>query len=294
MMKGLVRFFVLLCLALAVAACSTATFTRIAYSNAASAYSNLGPMLTWMVDDYADLDGDREDWVRTRIDRTLAWHRSAELPKLRGLLETMLQKSDTAFKVEDIAGHQRELREAYHRLLAHMIPDTAEFLATLDSGQVAHIERKIAEDNRKYLKETVKGTPDERVDRRIKRLITHFEAWVGDLSPQQRQLVVDRYSDLRDLTEELMGERRFRQSEVMALVRAKAPRAEMEAGLKRVFVDTDSWRRPEYRQKLRERDARIHALIADLSATLSGKQRAALQRRIRGFLRDISTLTASS
>jgi hypothetical protein len=290
-MKSWIRLLALGCFALALSACATATLTRLAYNNAATTYANLAPMLTWMVDDYADLDNDREDWVRTRIDRTLAWHRTAELPRLRAMLENMLAKSEAPYKVADIAAQQRELREAYHRVLEHMIPDTAELLGTLDSAQIAHIERRVADDNRKYLKETVKGTPEERAERRAQRLIGHLEAWVGDLTPEQRALVHERYRDLRDLTEEMMGERRYRQGEVMALVRAKPPRAEMEAGLKRLFVDTDSWRRADYREKMAERDGKLHALVADLSATLSGEQRAALQKRIRGFLRDISKLT---
>jgi hypothetical protein len=114
---------------------------------------------------------------------------------------------------------------------------------------------------------------------------------VGDLTAEQRALVLERYASLRDLTDEMMAERRYRQAEVLALVRAKAPRAEMEAGLKRLFVDTDSWRRADYRVRMAERDGRLHALVADLSATLSEGQRAALQKRIRGFLRDISRLT---
>jgi hypothetical protein len=38
-------------------ACCDRTLTRLAYNNAALAYGNLAPMLTWMVDDYVDLDG---------------------------------------------------------------------------------------------------------------------------------------------------------------------------------------------------------------------------------------------
>jgi hypothetical protein len=288
------RLFALGCLALALSACATATLTRLAYNNAAVTYSNLAPMLTWMVDDYADLDNAHEDWVRTRIERTLSWHRTNELPRLRAMLENMLAKSDAPYRVEDIAAQQRELREAYHRVLEHVIPDTAELLGTLDESQIAHIERKVADDNRKSLKEASRGTPRERAERRAKRLMAHLEAWVGDLTPEQRALVQERYADLRDLSQEMMGERRYRQAEVMALVRSRPPRAELEAGLKRLFVDTDSWRPAEYREKMAERDARLHALIAELSATLSAQQRAALQRRIRGFLHDIARLTASA
>ena len=283
-----------LCLALGVVACSNATLTSLAYNHAAFAYGNLGPMLTYMVDEYVDIDGAREDWVRARIDKVVAWHRAEELPRFRAFFESMLAKSEAPFKVEDIAAHQQEVRASYHRLLGQVIPDTAEFLASLDPEEVAQIERKFAEDNRKFVKDSVRGTPEERLERRVSRFISHLESWVGSLDTPQRALVIERYRGLADYSEQLLGERRYRQTEMLALVRSKPARAQMEAGLRRIFVDTESWRSPEYAQKLRERDLKMHTMVADLSATLTEQQRKALKKRIRGFLRDISTLTAGS
>jgi len=294
MMRRLARFVALLALAVAFTACSSATITRLAYNNAALAYANLGPMLTWTVDDYVDIDGAREDWVRVRIDRVLAWHRAEELPRYRAFFESVLAKSEAPYRVQDIEAHQRELRVAYRRVMAEVIPDTAEFLSTLDSVDVAHLERKFEEDNRKWLRESVKGSPEERLERRLKRFVGHIESWVGPITDEQRALVASRYRGLGDLSEEIMGERRFRQTELISKLKARVPRGELEATLKRLWVDSDSWRRPEYATKVRERDAVMHAMIADLSATLSERQRAALAKRIRGFLRDISTLTAST
>ena len=292
-MRQALRIAILLLAALAFAACSSATFTRLAYNNAALAYSNLGPMLTWIVDDYVDLDGSREDWVRVRIDRVLAWHRTEELPRYRTLLETMLAKSARAFAPGDIASHQGELRAAYHRLVAQVIPDTAEFISTLEAAEVEQMERKFAEDNRRFVRESVKGTPEERLERRVRRFAGHPESWVGKLTAEQKALVVSRYPELRDVSEELLGERRFRQSELLALIRSRPTRPALEAGLRRLFIDTDSWRRPEYAAKLRARDEQLHMLISDLSATLTPAQRAHLQNRIRRFLGDITTLTAT-
>jgi hypothetical protein len=286
--------FAWLCLALGLAACSSATLTRLAYNNAAFAYGNLGSMLTWMVDDYVDIDGAREDWVRARLDRVVAWHRAEELPRDRAFLESVRAKSEAPFRVEDIAAHQREVRAGYYRVMEQVIPDTAEFLATLGPDEIARIERKFADDNRRFVRDSVRGTPDERLERRISRFIGHLESWVGPGAGAPRALVHERYRELADHSEQLLGERRFRQTELLALVRAKPPRPQMEAGLRRIYVETDSWRNPEYAQKLRERDLKVHTMIADLSATLSERQRAALQKRIRGFLRDISNLTATS
>lgn len=283
-----------LCLAFGAVACSNAALTRLAYNNAAFAYGNLGPMLTWMVDEYVDIDGSREDWVRARIERVVAWHRAEELPRFRAFFESVLAKSEAPFRVDDIASHQREVRASYYRVLEQVIPDTAEFLLGLGPEEVAQIERKFAEDNRKYTKESIRGTPEERLERRVTRFIGHVESWVGSLDGAQRALVIERYRNLPDYSGELMGERRYRQTEMLALLRTKPSRARMEAGLRHIFVETDSWRSPEYAQKLRERDLRMHTMVADLSATFTEPQRNALKKRIRGFLRDISNLTAGA
>jgi hypothetical protein len=288
------RFAAVLLALFAIAGCSNSAFTSLAYNNMALAYSNLGPMLTWIVDDYVDIEGSREDWVRARIGRVLAWHRAEELPRYRELLETMLAKSARPFKVEDISAHQKALRAAYHRVVAQVIPDTAEFMAGMDASDIEHMEKKFAEDNRQFAKESLKGSPETRLQRRMKRFAGHLESWVGSLTAEQRELIANRYPQLVDVSDELMGERRYRQSELLALARARASRAEIEAALKRLFIETDSWRRPEYAAKVRERDTQLNTMIADLSATLTEEQRAHLQKRIRRFLGDISTLTAST
>jgi 3-methyladenine DNA glycosylase AlkC len=293
-MPARARLLAICLFALVLSACATATLTRIAYNNAASTYSNLGPMLTWIVDGYADLDGNREDWVRSRLERTLSWHRAEELPKVRELLETMLRKSDAPFRVEDIAHYQRELREAYRRVLARLIPDTAELLLTLDAAQVAHIEQKLADDDRKYVKESIRGTPEERLEHRTKRFANHLQAWIGDLSDEQRQLIVRRHREMEDLSDDLLAERRYRRSEVVRLVKEHAPREKLESELRRLFLETDAWRRPDYKERMAARDAKLHALIAELSGTLSDRQREALRHRIRAFIDDVAKLSAQA
>jgi hypothetical protein len=47
-----------------------------------------------------------------------------------------------------------------------------------------------------------------------------------------------------DITDERLGDRRYRQVEVLNLVRSKASRDKMVAELKRLFIDTETWRRP--------------------------------------------------
>jgi hypothetical protein len=290
-MRRALRLIVLAAAALLLASCS---FTRLAYMNAALAYTNATPVLAWMVGDYVELSGAQKDWVRERLGRGFAWHRAEQLPEYRRFFETVLKQAEDTISVEEARAGYREVRTLYHRLLERMAPDIADFLLQLDAEQVAQMERKFGDDNRKVAREAAQGSPEARRERRLKRYLDHIEEWTGRLSGPQHGLVAERVAAMEDPVEERVADRRYRQGEILSLVRNKPPREQAIAALKRLLVDTESWRQPRYLQKLRERDEKLFAMIAALSQTLTPEQRDHFQKRVRGFMRDITELTASS
>src|SRR5262249_49462649 len=158
-----------------------------------------------------------------------------------------------------------------------------DFIAQLDPEQIEKVERKFADDNRKLVRDSVKGTPEDRRDDRVKRYLEHIEAWTGRLSSGQRALVARHVGDLTDLIDERLGDRRYRQTRVLELARTHPPRDQVIAELRQLLIDTDAWRRPEFAQKLRDRDERMFAMIFELSFTLDAGQKAYLEKRARGF-----------
>ena len=280
--------FLLVLAAFLVAACGT--LTKLAYSNATLAYKSLAPMATWMVDEYVDLDGYQKDWVRERLNRVMAWHRANELPQYRKFLEHVLAESSEPFTVDEIAAAYGDLRDHYHRMVEHLLPDVADFFLTLDADQVAQMEKKFDDDNRKFVKESTSGTPADRVKKRADKFNQHLDAWLGRVTPEQKTLVLQRMELIPDFVEDRLADRRYRQAQVLALIRAKASKPQMVEGLRRLLVDTESWRRPEFQKRMRERDQRTFELMAALSKTLTPEQRSHLQGRIRRYLSDISSL----
>ncbi len=170
----------------------------------------------------------------------------------------------------------------------------ADFLLRLQPGQVEHLERRFAESNEKVAKESLKGTPQERTQARAKRYLERIEDWTGKLSESQRELVRAHVAAIADYTEEWLGDRRFRQAETLALVRARPSREAMQAGLARLLLDTDAWRRPEYVDKLMSRDAQVFAMIAALDTTLTPEQRLRLHRRLGSYAADVAYLMVAS
>ncbi len=284
-------FFAIAAAALVLAACS---FTKLAYMNAALAYSTARPVLAYMVADYVEMTDPQRAWVNDRLARALEWHRARELPEYERFMEWAAINSRDGITVDEARRAHGELRGYYQRLVEHMLPDIADFALQLDERQLARLDRKFADDNRKIARDSVKGTPEDRRDERVKRYLEHIEAWTGRLDPAQRSLVARHVGDLPDLVDERLGDRRYRQAEFLALARARPPREKMVAELRRLLIDTDSWRRPDYVEKLRARDERLFAMIAALSATLDASQKAHLDRKARGVIHDLSDLIASS
>jgi hypothetical protein len=289
--RGAVRFLALAAAALALAACS---LSKLAYTNVPFAYSNATPMLAWMAGDYVEMTGEQKDWVRERIASAFAWHRAQELPHYQRFFERVLEQSQDNISVEEARDAHRALRMFYYRTLERLIPDLAEFLSQLDAEQVAQLERKFAKDNRKFATESTKGTPQERRERRASRLLDYLEEFTGRLSSAQRAMVAERVAAMPELVDEQLAERSYRQGELMALVRANPPREKWTTELRRLLIESESWRRPDYQAKLRARDQQMFEMIAALSASLTAEQRTYFQARVRGFMRDISELTAAS
>lgn len=290
MTHRLYRLALLLAAATVLAACSA---TSLLYSNLTLAYSNAAPMLTWAVDDFVDLSDVQKGWVRERLARVMTWHRARELPEYRRFLGAIESDLEGGFTVAEVSAAHREMRAHYHRLVEQVLPDAADLLLQLDAEQVAQLERKFGDDNRKLVKETGR-TAEERRTRAIRKTIEHLEAWTGRLDASQREMVTAQLRGLPDLSAERMEDRRYRQAQTLALVRARPDRDAMVAGLRRLLIDTDTWRPPEYLERLRERDARNFQMVSALSQALTPEQRAHLLKRLRGFMTDISTLTASA
>lgn len=290
-MRSLRLVIALAIAALVVAACS---FTRLAYMNAPLAYDNATPVLAWMAGDYVDLSGSQKAWVREHLARAMAWHRARELPEYRRFLEYLAVRAEGTITAADARAVHRSVRAYYHRALDHIAPDIADLLLQLDDEQIAQLEQKFAKDNRKFVKESIRDSPEERRERDAKRYLEHLEEWLGELTDAQRDLVFERVAAFGEFPEDQLADRRYRQSAIVAIAREKPPRDKAIEEVRRVLVQTDSWRRAEYREKVRARDEKLFQLVADLGATLTPEQRAALRQRIRGFTRDVSELAAQA
>ena len=112
--------------ALLLAACSVG---RLAYNNAS-------PVVTYMVDDYFDLSGDQENFVRQRFGRLQDWHRASELPAYERDLRDAIARTQRPLTIDDARWVNATLRDYYHRMVAQALPDILARHDHLRTGEV--------------------------------------------------------------------------------------------------------------------------------------------------------------
>lgn len=205
-----VRALFLACaLALGLAGCS---MLRVAYQQAPTA-------LYWWVDGYADLDDAQSTQVRQDIDRFMAWHRRSELPALISLLQQWQAMTQRDTSAEQSCAQYDAVRAALVRFVDRGHEPLARLLLQLSPDQLQHLQTHQIKANQSFERDFLRGSTEDRLERRLDRLTGHYETLYGSLSPQQLSLVREGLKASPFDAARTLGERRTRQSELLVLIR---------------------------------------------------------------------------
>jgi len=272
------RLACILILLAALPGCSTVRF----------AYDNADTYLRWRATSYLDLHGAAVDELDDRIDKLLAWHRTQALPKYVRLaddaarrLSRGLSRQDLEWGYDAITVQARESLRAAAELGAPM-------LDRLTPAQIVHLEERLADDNRKFAREFLRGSEEERRSRRARRTEERLEDWVGKLSQAQVERI-RRFSERAPLADEMRDRDRKRiQAEVVAMIRGAQATdrlpdfaANWQRGRDPAFTAVnDLWRQE------------VISLLLDVERTLTPEQRARAVAHLKRYSRDMQALAA--
>jgi len=274
-----IRRLFLACLVALLAGCSA---LELAYDNADS-------YLRWQAGRYLDLKNSQAEEFKARVGAFLVWHRSEALPQYARLAGEAGKRLERGASLADMVWSYDAIRQQAQEGLRRASAETGDFLDRLTPVQIEHLERRFAEDNRKFARESLEGTPAEQRARRLQRLTHTLEDWLGELSGAQRERV-RQFNDSAPLNGEMRDrERRRRQAELLAMLRAR----ESARRLADWAAEWDRGREPAFVRANREFTDGLLGLLADLERGLSPRQRALAVARLREYARDFQLLAAA-
>jgi hypothetical protein len=253
------------------------------------AYENADTYLHWRAASYLDVQGDAGDELDERIDAFLDWHRVKALPHYARISEQAAKRLGKGLSPDDLVWGYDALMAQAREGLRTAATQIAPLLDKLDAAQVGHLERRLAEDNRKFARENLRGSEAERRKRRAKQMQDRLEEWVGRLNHAQVERV-RQYAERAPLTDEHRERDRKRlQAEVLGMVhkREAAKRlpelaANWQRGRDPAFVAlNEAWRKEFY------------ALLLDIDRALTPAQRAKAVANFRRYAEDFTALAGA-
>lgn len=268
------RFVTLLVLAGALYGCSTLRF----------AYENADTYLRWRLGSYLDVQGEAAEELDERIDSFLDWHRAHALPKYARIAAESGQRFGDKLSPEDLVWAYDTVMTQARESLRIGAEKVAPMLDRLTPKQVAHMEQRFAEENRKFAREYLRGSERERKRRRALRIIDRLEDWVGTLSQAQAERV-KQFSERSPLTDEHRDrDRRRLQTDILTIVRAR----EAQMRLPDRLADWQAGRDPAFSAANDALRRDFYALLLDLD--LSAEQRARAVAQFRRYGEDFQVL----
>ena len=249
-------------------------------------YRNADTLVRWQANAYFDFEGAATEERDRRIAAFLAWHRARALPQYARLADEASSRAARPLSREDLVWGYDAIRGQLREGLRAAAAESAPLLDRLTPEQLAHFERRLAEDNRKFAKEQLAGSAEDRRKRRLKRNLERLEDWVGTLTEAQVERV-RQYSERAPASEALRDrDRKRRQAELLAMLRAR----EATRRLPQWAADWDGGREPAYAEAAKTQLALYMDLLLDLDRTLSPAQREHLVRHLKGYAEDFAAL----
>jgi hypothetical protein len=156
------------------------------------------------------------------------------------------------------------------------------------------LEKRLAEDNTKFAKKYLIGNEDRRRQVRVDQMAELFSDWIGELSPEQEQLIAYTVSKFPGFHELRFQERQRWQQAFITLLRKNPEEPVLREELRAFLKDWDTPFSEEYiraRQAYREG---IIQLILYLDRTLTSAQRRRAVQRFANFASDFRILATES
>ncbi|GAM76073.1 hypothetical protein JCM19241_371 [Vibrio ishigakensis] len=151
-------------------------------------YRNLDWVVLEFVESYVSLNGDQEELLEMQLEDFASWHKRTELPKYQQQLQSLYNKDLSSVDNDFLVGQQQEFRSHIKSLAARITPDLYLLSRSLSDEQRAEFIKNLDEQQKEYMEEYSQMSESDIRERYLERIDKNLRRWLGDISPEQRQI----------------------------------------------------------------------------------------------------------
>lgn len=257
-------------------------------------YQQLPTLSYWWLDNHLSFSDTQTQRIKESLENLQRWHRQQELPLYANLLNRTALISLGNIQAQDACTLWSDGQARADRLVQESLRQTAPVVASLSPRQLSHLAKHFGLKNEEWEKQWLRGTPEERLKRRMVMATERFSDFYGDLTPAQTSLLQTQMNQSEWSPEWGLQQRKRQQQDLLATLQKiqqqSLSSAQLEAEL---FGVWQRWFMPQQpteaamAQRLRTQACQN---LAEFHNNTSAEQRQRAARRLRNYERDLQDL----
>jgi hypothetical protein len=176
------------------------------------------------------------------------------------------------------------MSDSWDTLANQAAPEAANVLKTLRHEQIEELFESIEKDNQEFADEYAGDDAAARAAHRQRAAIKAIQRFTGTLDEDQRALVRARVGQFHDLSAQWLAHRRIWQANFRKLIEEQPASPDFGRQFSALLVDLNQFDTPDYRAKVLDNQQQVFEMLADLSRTLSARQRSHFSGKIREYI----------
>lgn len=267
----------------------TAALLLLGCSTIQFAYNNVDWLLLDKADHYLDLSAAQRKQAEALVAARMDVHRREELPLyVATLIEVRAMLADN-LTPEELAIIRERIPAVYRRTMRDTIPGIVALLVAIDDAQIDHLEMRFAERNDEFEENFMAKRLEVRLERRVERSTSIFEYFIGDLRPDQVELVTRHRNAMPLTADDWLAYHKVHQAELLAMLLRRATAEELQAFLVAWWVELAN-QPPALERQMTINTEAWSRMILELDTTLDAQQRQRLLDKLDLFIQELGEL----
>ena len=258
------------------------------------AYNQVDFLLKWWIDDYVDLTSEQEQMYDQSIPLLVKKHRQEELPKALQQLRKLRAKLDQPLQIDDGVNIVKDIK-SFSRTSINLLQDDAVTLSlSLQPKQFSYLENAFAKSNKKFQNDFLKGSSEDRLDKRVEKIIERTESFSGNLSKSQKIQIKEIAREYLLDMEIVYQTRLYKQQLIMKTLKKIAQDqpspVQTKLMINQLFNEIELGSTPEQKEFEKKRDLHSGIILAKITELFDEQQRKKTQAKIRSWEQDLQIL----
>jgi hypothetical protein len=258
------------------------------------AYNQVDFLLKWWIDDYVDLSTEQSQMFDQSIPLIVKKHRQEELPKALQQLRQLRAKVEQPLQIDDGVKIVKDVK-SFSRTSINLLQDDAVNLAlSLQAKQFTYMENAFTKSNKKFQNDFLKGNFEDRLDKRVEKIIERTESFSGNLTKSQKIQINEIAREYLLDMEVVYQTRLYKQQLIIKTLKKIAQDqpspAQAKSMINQLFNDIELGSTPEQKEFEKKRDLHSGIVLAKITELFDEQQRKKTQAKIRSWEQDLQKL----